>query len=114
MNDSDYQDLIDDTLIAIEDAVEASGVDIEYETAGGILTLQFANNTKIIINRQPPVQQLWVAARSGGFHLDYDAERETWITDGVQGAELKGEALFPLLSRLCSEQAGQTVELTSP
>lgn len=114
MNDSDYQDLIDDTLIAIEDAVEASGADIEYETASGILTLQFTNDSKIIINRQPAVQQLWIAARAGGFHLDYDAERETWITDGAQGAALQGETLFPLLSRLCSGQAGQAVELTAP
>jgi CyaY protein len=112
MNESEYHDLIDDTFIAIEDALEALDSEIEYETAAGILTLYFPNGSKIIINRQPPVQQLWIAARSGGFHLNYDPTQTTWVTDNAQGAELQGQPLFPLLSRLCSEHAGRPVELS--
>jgi len=111
MNNSEYEALVDATLLAIEEALDTSEADIDYETSHGILTLEFNNRSKIIINRQPPVQQLWVAAKAGGFHLNYDAARNTWLTDNANGADAQGEALFPLLSRLCSEQAGTDLTL---
>lgn len=112
MTDNEYQQLIEKTLFAIEDAIENSGAEIDYETNQGILTLQFSNRTKIIINPQPAVKQLWVAAKAGGFHLDYFATNQHWLTDNAQGEELKGEELFSLLSRLCTEQANEPIILT--
>ena len=103
MNESDFDKIADDTLIAIEDAIEASGADIDYDSAGGILTLEFANGSQIIINKQAPLCQIWVAARSGGFHFDYDETSGAWL--------LQGEDLFECLGRYCSEQAGTSVEL---
>ena len=64
MNESEFDLLADETMIAIEDAVEACEVDIDYDNAGGILTLEFANRSQIIINKQAPLKQIWVAARS--------------------------------------------------
>jgi len=75
MDESVFHERVDDLLLAIEDAVEDSGADIDYETAGGILTLRFADGSQIIVNRQTPVRQVWVATRSGGFHFDYDEWR---------------------------------------
>jgi CyaY protein len=106
MTESDYQQLIDNTLIAIEDALEQQEIDIDYETVSGILTLQFSDNSKIVINRQPAVEQLWIAAKSGGFHLNYDSSQMTWISDADSSLNLSR-----LLSRLCSEQAGEKVQL---
>ena len=105
MNESEFNERVDDLLLAIEEALEAGGTDIDYENVAGILTLVFENDTKIIVNRQTPVQQIWVAAKSGGFHFDYDAAADVWRRDR-DGAELVAE-----LSRLCSEQAGEHVEL---
>jgi len=105
MNESDFNQLAEDTMTAIEEAVDDCGVDIDYDSAGGILTLEFSNGSQIIVNKQTPLSQLWVAARSGGFHFDYDAADQCWRLQGG-GAEL-----FDCLSRYCSEQAGEEVRL---
>jgi CyaY protein len=105
MNESDFNQLAEDTMTAIEEAIDDCGVDIDYDSAGGILTLEFGNASQIIINKQTPLSQLWVAARSGGFHFDYDAGDQCWRLQG------DGEELFSCLSRYCSEQAGEEVSL---
>ena len=103
MNESDFDQLAEETMLAIEEAIDESGADIDYDNAGGILTLEFPNGSQIIVNKQAPLKQLWVAARSGGFHFDYDGE--CWR---LQGGD---EELFECLNRCCSEQAGETVDL---
>ena len=105
MNESDFNQLAEDTMTAIEEAIDDCGVDIDYDNAGGILTLEFGNGSQIIVNKQTPLSQLWVAARSGGFHFDYDAADQCWRLQGG------GEELFDCLSRYCSEQAGEEVRL---
>lgn len=103
MNESDFDRRATDTLLRIENAIEASGADIDFEMAGGILTLEFENGSKIIINKQAGASQIWVAAKAGGFHYSWVDDR--WINDQSRG-ELMGE-----LSRLVSEQSGEDVDL---
>ena len=105
MNESDFNQLAEDTMTAIEEAIDDCGVDIDYDSAGGILSLEFGNASQIIVNKQTPLSQLWVAARSGGFHFDYDASDQCWRLQG------SGEELFSCLSRYCTEQAGEEVRL---
>jgi CyaY protein len=105
MNESDFDQLADETLVAIEEAIDESGADIDYDNAGGILTLEFENGSQIIVNKQAPLCQIWVAARSGGYHFDYDDDAECWRLQGG------GEELFSCLERYCSEQAGEAVTL---
>ncbi len=107
MTESEFNELADETLLSIEEAVDESGADIDYDNAGGILTLEFENGSQIIINRQTPLSQIWVAAKSGGFHFDYDADKNTWHLEG------KGDELFACLSRYCTEQAGEEVVLNA-
>lgn len=107
MNESEFNVLAEETMSIIEESIEQSGADIDYDTISDILTLEFDNGTKIIINKQTPLSQLWVAARSGGFHFDYDPASQNWRLDSDPGQEL-----FQCLSHYCSEQAGETVELT--
>jgi CyaY protein len=106
MNESEFNDLAEQTMLDIEQAIEDSGAEIDYDTISDILTLEFENGSRIIINKQTPVSQLWVAARSGGFHFDYDYETECWRLDSDSEQEL-----FACLSRYCSEQAGTPVQL---
>ena len=105
MDESEFNQTIDDLLTSIEDIIDESGADIDFETAGGILTLSFEDGSKIIINRQTPLRQIWVATRSGGFHFDFDAPSEQWREDKT-GAELMAE-----LSRHCSTSLGEAVVL---
>ena len=104
MNESEFDKKATDTLLTIEQGIEESGADIDFEAAGGILTLEFANGTKIIINKQGAARQIWVAAKSGGYHYGFvDGQ---WIND-QGGGELMRE-----LSRFIREQSGKDVSLT--
>jgi CyaY protein len=105
MNEAEFHKIAAGTLSRIEQAVEACGADIDFENAGEILQLEFANRSRIIINKQGAASQIWVAARSGGFHYSYDASTQQWRND-QSGAELFGE-----LSRLVSEQAEESIHL---
>lgn len=100
---SSFDIRIDETLLAIEEAIDDSGVDIEYDTISGILTLEFPDDSKVILNRQSATSQLWVAAKSGGFHLDW--QDDTWFCQSTQ------ENLEVLLNRVCTEQLNQSVTL---
>jgi len=107
MNESEFNDIVDDIFIEIEDAVEEAcdetGADIDYETSSGILTLTFNNGSQIIINRQAPLQQIWVAAKQGGFHFDFNSEKEQWLCNNKE--------LYSALSEYCTDQAGQEIKL---
>ena len=109
MNESEFHTIADRTIAAIQDAIDDSGADIDYEEVGGVLTLEFANGSKIIFSKQPPAMQLWMAARSGGFHFDYHNDRRQWICDSGDEDEL-----YAMLSRLSTEQAGEAIDLSAP
>jgi len=105
MSENAFNHRLDDLMVAIEDAIEDSGLDIDYETSAGILTLTFENDSKIILSRQGVMRQLWLAAKSGGFHFDFSEENDEWICDS------NGETLTQLLNRCASEQADENISL---
>lgn len=92
---------------ALEQLVNAGDVDIDFELKpGGIIEIVLENGSKIIVNRHAAAQEIWVAARTGGFHFKPAAEDAAlWVgtRDGV--------GLTEVLSRCMSEQAGQPVSL---
>jgi len=108
MNESEFNDIADQTIEDIQTAIDDSGADIDYDEIGGVLTLEFEDGSKIIFSKQAPVKQLWMAAKSGGFHFDYDQDKQCWVGDG------NGEELYAMLSRLATAQAGEDVSLTCP
>jgi CyaY protein len=107
MEESEFNQRVDDILLQIEDAIDDSGADIDYETAGGILTLTFDNDSKIIINRQTPLRQIWIATRNGGFHFGFNDAEQCWQE------QHSGKELFAALSQYSTEQAGENVSLTA-
>jgi CyaY protein len=103
MTESEFLEMAEATMDRIEAALErASGesdLDVECSRSGNVLEIEFIDNgSKIIINSQAPMQEIWVAAKSGGFHYKRDSER--WINTRDQSE------LFAALSRMVSEQAG--------
>ena len=78
LSEPEYNSLIDETFAALELALDEVDADLDYETSGGVLTVVFENDTRLVFSRQPPTRQLWLAARSGGFHFAYDDEVEDW------------------------------------
>jgi len=105
MNDSQYNILTDELLLAIEEAIEESGHDIDYEGVGGLLTLTFKNLTKIIINKQAPLQEIWVATKFNGHHFQFSNEQ--WI-DKRDGAEF-----WQFISAAVSKQAESNITLST-
>ena len=109
MNESEFQEIAEQTIEDLQDAIDSSGADIDYDEIGGVLTLEFKNGSKIIFSKQGAMNQLWMAALSGGFHFDYNEEDERWICDSGDKEEL-----YNMLSRLATEQAGEDVTLSMP
>ena len=106
MDESELHRLADHTIESLQDAIDESGDDIDFVESGGVLTLEFENGSKIIFSKQPAMSQLWMAAISGGFHFDYDAEKTNWVCDAGDNEEL-----VPMFNRLASEQAGEQINL---
>jgi CyaY protein len=103
MNESEFTAAAERTLAAIEAAVEACGADIEAVRSGNVLTLELADGSKVVVNSQTPTRQIWVAARSGGFHYEW--------RDGAWRDTRDGAELFAALSRIVSAQGGEAVLL---
>lgn len=103
MTEAEFTALALRALDAIEGAVEATGVDIEITRTDNVLTLELADRSKIVINSQAPMQQLWVAARSGGFHYVFGTGQWRDTRDGSE--------LFAALSKMASAQGGEPVLL---
>src|SRR5574343_815873 len=104
MQDSEFNTLASQTLDQIEAALAACGADLDFElAAGGILEIEFEDGSKIIINRHGVAKEIWVAARSGGFHFRWD---------GALWRDTRDETeLFAKLSALVSQQSGEQVTL---
>ena len=108
LTDSQYRDLTDALLARVEATVDAwlqaDRVDIDSQRTGGLLELTFPGNSKIVLNTQPPLHELWMAARSGGFHYKHVA--------GIWRDTRDGTDFFDALSACASEQAGQALRFT--
>ncbi len=103
MNESEFLAAAERTLDEIEAAVEACDVDIETTRTGNVLTLELDDGSKIIVNSQTPTRQLWIAAKSGGYHFEW--------SDGAWRDTRDSSELFAALSRLVSAQGGVAVLL---
>lgn len=104
MDESEFEARAAATLEAIERALEGAGVEADFELkGGGILEIEFDDDSKMIVNRHGAAREIWVAARSGGFHFRWDgtAWRDT----------RSGEELLAALSELLSRQLGRRVRL---
>jgi CyaY protein len=110
MTDPEYMDRAESALAAIEAACDrindATDADIDNQRVGGMVTLVFRNGSQLIVNTQKPLHELWLAARSGGYHFRFGGEQ--WI-DTKTGAEF-----FELLSNEATAQAGQPIRFAAP
>ena len=108
MTDSEFLALAESTLDNIESAMEQvaedTDVDIECSRSGNVLEIEFADNgSKIIVNSQAPLQEMWVAARAGGFH--YKRVNDEWRNTR------DNSELFASLSDYATQQGGAPVKL---
>ena len=109
MTDLEFLDRADQLLMAVEQNCDrindTTDADLDAQRSGGMLTLTFANHSQIIINQQKPLQEMWMAARSGGYHYRFDGQH--W--QDTKGA---GEFLAQL-SADASTQAGMALPFSA-
>ena len=109
MTDLDYMDRAEAALAAIERACDrlndATEADIDNQRVGGMITLSFPNGSQLIVNLQKPLQEIWLAARSGGYHYRHDGA--AWVDTKT------GEEFFANLSREASLQAGLRLDFSA-
>ena len=101
MTENEFNELADAVFNRIEQAIDASGADIECNLNGPVLELGFDDGSQIIINRHGPNQEIWLAAKSGGFHYGYQDDH--WIS------KRDGSELFSKLSELVRLGSGEAV-----
>ncbi|MFT3857928.1 MAG: iron donor protein CyaY [Aquabacterium sp.] len=101
LSDAQYHEAISTTLSRIESTVDAwlegDVIDIDSARNGGMLTLSLPNRSQLIVNAQPPLQELWLAAKRGGFHFRMGPAGQ-WLDTK------SGEEFFAVLSACVSEQ----------
>jgi CyaY protein len=77
MTDPEFMDRAEILLKAVETCCDRinddSDADIDNQRVGGMITLVFANKSQIVINLQKPLHEIWLAARSGGYHYKFDS-----------------------------------------
>ncbi len=108
MSEKEFLDLAETTLNTIEAAMDRLNdedvIDVECKRSGNVLEIEFIDNgSKIIINSQAPMKEMWVAAKSGGFHYKH--------VGGAWRNTRDGSELYAALSALASAQGGATVNL---
>jgi iron-sulfur cluster assembly protein CyaY len=104
MTPSEFESLADAALERIARVVEDSGAECDCEPKGsGVLELEFADASRIVINRHLAAQEIWVAAKSGGYHFRFNGS--VWL-DTRENREL-----LVVLSGLITEQSGRKVTL---
>jgi CyaY protein len=108
MSETEFLDLAESTLDTIEAAMDRLNdedvIDVECKRSGNVLEIEFIDNgSKIIVNSQAPLQEMWVAARSGGYH--YKRVGGEWRNTRDDSE------FYASLSRMASEQGGKAVTI---
>ena len=109
LQDTEYQAAAERVLAAIErqcdDWLQQGTIDIDTNRAGGLVELEFPNGSKIVVNKQPPLHEIWLAARNGGFHFK--------LVDAAWRDTRDGVEFFARLSDEASRQGGKTLQFAA-
>ena len=107
MNETEFLTRVSSILDAVERQADhwfvTLDLDVETKRDGNVLNLVFDNGHQVVINSQAPLKEIWVAARRGGFHYRFDGE----VWKDTRG----GQDLHDCLSQICSDAAGQRLEV---
>jgi CyaY protein len=101
--------LLQSIEVALEAADDALDLDLDVERQGGnVINIRFRDRSVIVVNTQPPLHEIWVAAKSGGYHYRWAGTLATplWL-DTKTGRELLTD-----LSEFASAQAGQAIAIS--
>jgi CyaY protein len=102
MNDTEYHQIVDEVFNQLEETIDDSGADIDFEIIGNVMNLEFSDRSQIVINKQEPMKEIWLASKSGGFHFSYIDDK--WICSKT------GSEFFSFVKNECGKQAGEDID----
>jgi CyaY protein len=109
LTDAEYHRLAMATLSRIESTLDAwlqdDVIDIDAQRTGGLLEMSFPSGSKIVVNTQPPLHEIWLAARAGGYHFKH--------VEGLWRDTKDGVEFFERLSSEASAQGGKALQFSS-
>lgn len=92
----------------IEALDDGGAEDLEAELESDILTLEFSDGARYVINSHRAARQIWMAAERSAWHFDWDPERQAWISDKA------GEELWATVNRLIANKLPRAPQLSRP
>ena len=101
MTETEFHRAVDAAFARVEAAIERDGT-LDADREGGVLTVECPDGSKVILSRQPPLAEIWVAARSGGFHYG--------LKDGAWRDTRSGAEFFSALAQIFASQGGAKVD----
>lgn len=104
MTETEFLQHSDALFAHIEDEIDEGGWDLDCRISGNVLTIEADSGTQIIVNRHTPNQELWIAAKSGGYHFSY--QHGEWL------ATRDGSEFFDVLSQALSAACDEDVLIT--
>lgn len=106
MERHDFLKIADECLDRIADWLESFDPDeVDFATTDGVVTIEFADDVRFVLNRQTAADQMWFAAGARAWHYDWDGERQSWLSDK------DGHDLYGRISEVVSEKIGREVEV---
>ena len=105
MTPKQFRDMADDCLERTADWLEAFDPDdLDFSTADGVITLEFADGTRFVLNRQSGNNQMWFAAGARAWHYDWNEDKNAWLDDK------DGHELFGNIERVVADKFGRAVD----
>ena len=106
LGETEYEQRASPELRALLDALDRIGEEVEAELGSGVLTLEFGDGTRYVVNSQRAARQIWLAAERSAWHFDWDGARAAWVSTKT------GEELWETLGRLVARKLGRPVDLS--
>jgi len=109
MESSEYLRLADACLGTVARWLEEFDPDeVDFSTGDGLLTVEFADGTRYVLNRQAATAQVWLAAGARAWHYRWDAGRQEWVD------ERDGHELFARIATVVGEKLGRSLSPPAP
>ena len=105
MNEAQYHANLDDLMVDIEDILDEAETDLDYVTTGGLLTITCESGVQLIVSRQAPLLQLWLASPAGGMRFVFDEDSDTWRQDDEQA-----DSFAVVFGRVLTQFAGEELD----
>ena len=106
MDPREFVRLADACLERVARALEPFDPDeVDFSTSDGVVTIEFPDKTRYVLNRQAAASQMWFAASARAWHYDYDVQRQAWLDDR------DGHELFARIAEVVSEKIGRAATI---